>query len=490
MQSSASAFSLGQRIPLGKRQPRVLNALSQRVCSMGLVAADVASFSTAAVCGQLLASLGHRLNPWQHLDNVSEYGAGWHGWSVIAIFVGVVVYRGMVGDYTSRMPFWMQARHVVMASLCALACDCMLSNAIYGVPFNLEPMLRWVMFAPFALIGRAAAGAALSKAGHWTLNTLVIGHDNLSEKIIGALKHEPSLGYRIAGQLSFDDVAGLTTPGDWLGFAQSRSAHMVMIAGRDGVSMESGALMALERSGLPFSYVEGGNGLPIGQRRSHYFLTHDVKFSVIQRSAFHPVRHAVKRAFDFSVAFTLMMFILPVFMVLAALIRLDGGPAIFRQKRIGRNGEIFHCMKFRSMRTDAAEVLAQLLATDPAIAEEWNATQKLQNDVRITKVGHFLRKTSLDELPQLLNVLRGEMSLVGPRPIVNAEVEKYGDHICYYHDVRPGVTGLWQVSGRSSTSYERRVNLDVWYVKNWSLWHDMVIMLKTIPAVLLRDGAV
>jgi undecaprenyl-phosphate galactose phosphotransferase len=138
---------------------------------------------------------------------------------------------------------------------------------------------------------------------------------------------------------------------------------------------------------------------------------------------------------------------------------------------------------------DADRVLDHVLATDPAAAAEWAATQKLRDDPRVTAFGRFLRRSSLDELPQLFNVLRGEMSLIGPRPIVQAEVARYGEEIEYYYQTKPGITGLWQVSGRSDTSYQRRVALDVWYVRNWTLWHDIAILLKTVPAVLLQRGA-
>ena len=141
------------------------------------------------------------------------------------------------------------------------------------------------------------------------------------------------------------------------------------------------------------------------------------------------------------------------------------------------------------MINNSNEILSELLANDPIAREEWEKDHKLKNDPRITSVGHFIRNTSLDELPQLWNVIRGEMSLVGPRPIVDAELEKYGDDVIYYLMVRPGMTGLWQVSGRNDVDYERRVFFDSWYVKNWSLWNDMVILIKTINVVFKRSGA-
>ena len=158
--------------------------------------------------------------------------------------------------------------------------------------------------------------------------------------------------------------------------------------------------------------------------------------------------------------------------------------------RIGASGQVFECLKFRSMIANADAVLADLLARSPEAKAEWDATQKLRKDPRITPVGRLLRKTSLDELPQLINVVLGDMSLVGPRPIVASEVRFYGDKIAYYQAVRPGVTGLWQVSGRSDTTYDRRVQLDVWYVRNRSLWLDIAILFRTLPAVLSRRGAI
>ncbi|MEZ5451883.1 MAG: exopolysaccharide biosynthesis polyprenyl glycosylphosphotransferase [Thiothrix sp.] len=166
----------------------------------------------------------------------------------------------------------------------------------------------------------------------------------------------------------------------------------------------------------------------------------------------------------------------------------DGKP-IFKQERIGQDGSIFKIYKFRTMRVDADEELEKILASDPDAREEWERDRKLRNDPRITRIGSFLRRTSLDELPQLVNVLRGQMSLVGPRPIIKQEIADYGEYIDYYTQVRPGITGLWQVSGRNELSYAERVQLDVWYVRNWSVEVDLIILTKTIVAVLLRKGS-
>ncbi|MBB2164099.1 exopolysaccharide biosynthesis protein [Gluconacetobacter sp. 1b LMG 1731] len=192
---------------------------------------------------------------------------------------------------------------------------------------------------------------------------------------------------------------------------------------------------------------------------------------------------------DVMIAAAMLFFAMPAMLAIVVLVRRDGGAALFGHNRIGENGRIFRCLKFRSMVANADEVLKELLERDEAAREEWASTQKLRHDPRITRLGRFLRATSLDELPQLLNVLRGDMSLVGPRPIVQAEVERYGENITYYYATRPGLTGLWQVSGRSNTSYARRVALDSAYVRHWTFWKDVLILLKTIPAVLRHDGA-
>lgn len=197
-----------------------------------------------------------------------------------------------------------------------------------------------------------------------------------------------------------------------------------------------------------------------------------------------------KRALDLFIAVPALIFLMPFMLFAAIMVRLvDGGPALFSQERIGRGGQTFRCYKFRSMITNSQEVLDQLLATDPAAAAEWAADQKLRNDPRITKIGAFLRKTSLDELPQLLNVIRGEMSIVGPRPIIQAEIPRYGRAFRDYTSVRPGLTGLWQVSGRNDTTYPERVEMDQTYARTNTVSGDIGIILRTIPAMLFSRGA-
>lgn len=201
-------------------------------------------------------------------------------------------------------------------------------------------------------------------------------------------------------------------------------------------------------------------------------------------------RQKLKRVLDVAICSLAMPAILPLGAILALFIRLDSsGKAIYKQERIGKDGKPFLIYKFRTMSADADAVLQKYLAQDPELAAEWAATQKLKNDPRLTRAGHFLRKWSLDELPQILNILKGEMTLVGPRPIVASEKTKYGRYFEEYCEVKPGLTGLWQTSGRNDTTYSQRVAYDHYYINHWSLGLDLWILAKTIPVALSGRGA-
>ena len=203
-----------------------------------------------------------------------------------------------------------------------------------------------------------------------------------------------------------------------------------------------------------------------------------------------PATSALKRLIDIVGASVGLIFTAPFLLPAMFFIRRhDGGPAIFAQDRVGHGGKVFRCYKLRSMVIDSEQRLEAVLAADPEARAEWEETAKLTNDPRITRLGHFLRKSSLDELPQLWNILIGDMSIVGPRPITQSEIPRYGTDFIYYTDVRPGLTGLWQVSGRSDTSYIERVALDVKYVREWTVARDIKVIAKTIPVILTSKGA-
>jgi len=196
-----------------------------------------------------------------------------------------------------------------------------------------------------------------------------------------------------------------------------------------------------------------------------------------------------KRVLDVIGALVLGAVFSPLILVIVCLMRRHGEPVIYRHRRVGRGGQIFFCLKFRTMIPNADQVLRDLLASNPELQAEWMRDHKLRNDPRVTPVGRFLRRTSLDELPQLLNVLRGEMSLVGPRPVVREELLRYGRNVATYLAAKPGITGLWQVTGRNNTDYRRRVVLDTYYVRNQNLLLDLYILAKTTGVVLGGKGA-
>jgi lipopolysaccharide/colanic/teichoic acid biosynthesis glycosyltransferase len=197
---------------------------------------------------------------------------------------------------------------------------------------------------------------------------------------------------------------------------------------------------------------------------------------------------ASKRIFDIVGALLLALMFSPLVIVIALVMWLDGGNLIYAHRRVGADGKIFGCLKFRTMVPNAEQVLRNMLEQDAALNDEWLRNHKLRHDPRVTRLGRFLRRTSLDELPQIINVLRGEMSLVGPRPVVREELMRYGRMAAVYLSAKPGITGLWQVTGRNDTDYRRRVALDVYYVRNRTLLLDLIILLKT-SRVVLGQGA-
>lgn len=197
----------------------------------------------------------------------------------------------------------------------------------------------------------------------------------------------------------------------------------------------------------------------------------------------------LKRTCDLLGALLALLLLAFPWIVITTVLRCEGGAALYYHIRIGRHGRPFRCYKFRTMVPDADQRLAELLQRDPLAREEWQQSFKLRNDPRVTAFGEFLRTSSFDEIPQFWNVLLGDMSLVGPRPVTEDELSRYGDSLLDYLAVRPGITGLWQVKGRNNTTYEERVAMDSQYVHSWSLWLDICILLKTVLVVARRTGA-
>ncbi len=230
--------------------------------------------------------------------------------------------------------------------------------------------------------------------------------------------------------------------------------------------------------------------LPLINSEFFNSINHKGMALYVKNKLLHEGERNIKLFFDKILSISLFILFLPVLLIIYAIVYIStGGQPVYKQRRIGKDGISFRIYKFRTMRTDADALLEQMLESNPEKKAEWEKEFKLKDDPRITKIGQFLRQTSLDELPQLFNVFQGKMSLVGPRPIIEDEIEKYGDYFSYFTAVKPGITGLWQVSGRNDISYEERVRLDVWYVRNWSMELDIMILVKTAAIVLMRKGS-
>lgn len=238
------------------------------------------------------------------------------------------------------------------------------------------------------------------------------------------------------------------------------------------------------------SFVPDLLGTQIMGAEVNVFFTEGMLMLKIRNQLARRRNRVIKRIFDLLFTICGGLCILPFLLVIAVMVAFDNkGNVIFAHRRIGRGGKEFKCYKFQTMIPNAQEALEKYLAENPEARKEWEESFKLTNDPRVTKLGNILRKTSLDEMPQLWNVIKGDMSLVGPRPIVAKEIERYGEYFREYAMVTPGITGMWQASGRSDTTYEERVEMDTWYVRNWSVWIDLMYLFKTVKIVFTGKGA-
>ena len=401
--------------------------------------------------------------------------------------LGYFTYRG---HYHLRSPFWTELRHIAAASFCALLFNTSLALASPQHDPVIMSVAAWVAFPIFALLLRKSARWVLAAAGVWQIRTLVVGPAGATSTTVAALKSEPWLGYEVVAIVPPQDLQGLGSANRWRSLMNAYRASLTILSLNRGQPADGDLISSLVRERVPFAIVPQPDGLPVLGYDQTDFFSHDTVLVRYRNNLAQPIARLVKMVFDVCAAGLGLVLAGPAFLIIALLVKLDGGPAFYGHTRLGSGARPFRCLKFRSMVVDSDAALERHLAGNPAAAQEWMQTRKLRNDPRITRVGRILRTTSLDELPQLLNVLRLEMSLVGPRPIVRAEMPHYGEDIAYYFEARPGLTGLWQVSGRTETTFKRRVELDCWYVKNWTLWHDVAILAKTVPAVLKRHGAV
>lgn len=433
-------------------------------------------------------------------------GADWQSLGIIelkvfgVLGVALLVVAGMQRSYASIPPRpARQFRGWVLGALAAVVVE-IASLWLFGIGARwhlLALLVATALTIVTSAFNRAMCRALFGRCNWWGTRLVVIGSEGLAASVLQDMQREPQWGLRPVGFV--DDSPGLqegSTAAGCIGALESldalseewRFTHALVTVD---------AFNAQELAEL--MYRAGGqirHWLIMPSLDSFPCMWLDAveaarrpALAVTNRLAL-PTSYAVKRGFDLTVTLSLGIVLLPLFACLWLLVRCTSrGPVFYGQQRIGRRGRRFTAWKFRTMVPNAASVLDDYLAQHPELSTEWEATHKLKNDPRVTTVGHWLRVLSLDELPQIWNVIVGEMSLVGPRPIVSEEIDKYADRYRHYMQVLPGVTGMWQVSGRNNTTYEERVDLDAYYVENWSLWLDLYILACTVKVVVLGEGA-
>lgn len=452
-------------------------------CAGGLIAADTVSFAITSLLATFLAVSYGEFAPAS--GYITDDPILW----CICAYAGLIGYFAAHAHYEHRCGFWSESRDILTASVAGMVLTgC--AAYILDTPVPRAALLGGaVLFPVVAIPLRYCAKRLLDRAGKWQIPVVIVGSGSWRETAAEALQSSASLGYCVVAQAEPLAPRQTDAQSPWAHILRQHGAAMVVLAFDPDHRPPTGLTASLVRERVPFAVMPHLDGLPVAGCRNTTLSTSDTVLQSYRNNLDKPVARTTKLVFDLAVAAVALIILAPLLVLIAAAVSLDGGPVLFGHKRIGAQGRVFRCLKFRSMVTDGDAVLRRLLAEDTEAAEEWARTQKLRNDPRVTWIGRILRKTSLDELPQLLNVIRMEMSLVGPRPIVSMEVPKYAEDIAYYYETRPGITGLWQVSGRSDTTYAQRVRLDSWYVRNWSIWQDLAILLKTVPAVISGRGA-
>ena len=358
-------------------------------------------------------------------------------------------------------------------------------------------IIAWVLSIVLILSLRALVRLIFAPCRWWGYPVMVLGAGKTGEMVIQTLKQRPGIGLKPV--LVLDDnpkkhglLHGVPVVGGVEmapALARTRKIPYAIVA-MPGVPRDR-LIRLIEDYGIAFAHLLiipdlfEFSSLWVSAKDMGGVLGLEVRQRLLM-----PGPRFAKFSIDLAATLVGGLLILPLIFLIAILIKLDSPGSIFyRQTRIGLGGKRFRAWKFRTMVPNAAKILEEYLSQHPELQENWTKDHKLRYDPRVTRIGKFLRRTSLDELPQLWNILRGEMSLVGPRPIVDEEIDRYGDKFPLYTKVIPGLTGLWQVSGRNDITYQERVNLDAYYVRNWSVWLDIYILTRTIWVVVTGEGA-
>lgn len=438
-----------------------------------------------------------------------DYVVGSERHKVFGILAGLVVFLlYSKGHYTNRFPWWSQVQYITSLMAFMVVIDGFFSFALEMYFSRLLIVTNWAFAFAFLIAARHIAYLIQRNATWWQVPTIVIGDSAAVSDVLYALNGDPGTGYIphtvfLRGPRS-EDFSLDTLPARFRAinvYEDHDDFDQYILANPDNyyiIALESfrgekrdDVIRALDKAQARYAIIPAISGISMYDMEPRYFFGQDVMF-LHSKPVSSPIGLAGKRAMDVTLSATALFMLLPVIGLVALMLKLEGqgGSIFYGGQRLGRGGKLFNCWKFRSMEPDSDFLLEEYFRAYPHMRETWETYHKLPDDPRIkTKTARFIRKASIDEIPQLWNVLKGDMSLVGPRPILPSEKTEYGANIDAYIKVKPGITGLWQVSGRNAVSFQRRIYWDNWYVRNWSLWGDIVIILKTIPVVINRSDA-
>lgn len=417
----------------------------------------------------------------------SEATFGERALAFLAALACIFAFRSL-GHYRVRQALCDQIRPVLQVAGVAFLVVSTMQMMIGASGFNVGSALQWGLSPVLLILLRFGVRGALKAEDRWYEPILLVAPGDQFGCDAWLLKANDGHGLQVGRTVDIHTLAALDD--EALGQRLKGLSQLPIFLAPDAGSQGTAARIAsqLSTQGAEFYYKPAVGNIPTEKLDLLEAPPADGMVLRIGDSLDRPIARLIKRSFDLMVSLTALTILSPLLLIISSMIRRDGGPAIFVQDRTGLNGDAFGCYKFRTMAVDAEARLEAILASDPEKRAYWDTYQKLDDDPRITPVGRFLRATSLDELPQLLNVVKGEMSIVGPRPMMMNQMAQYGASLEAYVRMRPGITGLWQVNGRNATSFEERARLDNWYARNWSLWRDVVILVRTVREVFVGNG--
>jgi undecaprenyl-phosphate galactose phosphotransferase len=419
------------------------------------------------------------------------------GLLLFMLATGCIVFFQRMGHYSRRRQSWQETGDVVAAVLIALTIDIGLLHLFKLHPSGTSVAISWGLVAVAIPLARFFAKRIGLVLGGWKRSTVIIGTGSIALEAANAYASDNHFGYNVVAFIDPDappwssreiiiskkrlpvqplDPNSRMLPA-WLG-----RPHVVVALELDELMALGTLIEKIAAKHDNLDIIAPIRGLPIHNAETSHFFTHDFLLIRTHSNLVRPISKLMKRGFDLIISSVIIVFLAPLLALIACLLWRDDQPIIITDTKVGRNGQLFKCLNLRSVAPDATEVLTALLDRNQFVRAEWERKRKLTNELRITPLGHFLRVSGLDEAPLLWNVIKGEMSLVGPKPIAPDELDRFGGSKNYYSNLRPGVTGLWKINGRNDLDNEKRACLDNWYARNWTLWYDIFILCKNVAA--------